>query len=130
MRPFWGHGLGTSREANANFGGGDQPAHNLYAEVAQELGFVGLAIFLFYIKTVLIKGITSLRYFKKRTEQESSAYIYRLVSALQVWFIMNLFFSFFSYGLSSYEWYLFPALCDIVGNAVESNKKKFVEANA
>jgi len=129
-RPLFGHGLGTSREANANFGGGDQPSHNLYAEVAQELGFVGLAIFLFYIKTVLIKGITALRYFKKRTEQESRAYIYRLVNALQVWFIMNLFFSFFSYGLSSYEWYLFPALFDIVGNAVESNKKKLVEANA
>lgn len=129
-RPLFGHGLGTSREANANFGGSDQPAHNLYAEVAQELGFVGLAIFLLYIKTVLIKGIKSLRYFKKRSEQESRAYIYRLVSALQVWFIMNLFFSFFSYGLSSYEWYLFPALCDIVSNAVESNKEKLVEANA
>jgi O-antigen ligase len=53
-RPIFGYGLGTSREANANFGDNafgdnDKPAHNLYAEVAEELGFVGLFIFLLFL---------------------------------------------------------------------------------
>ena len=43
-RPFFGHGLGTSREANANFRGEDLPSHNLYTEVAEELGYIGLAL--------------------------------------------------------------------------------------
>ena len=51
-RPIFGHGLGTSREANANFGDDDQPAHNLYVEVAEELGFVGLAIFILFLKSI------------------------------------------------------------------------------
>ena len=41
-RPLFGHGLGTSREANANFRGEDMPSHNLYTEVAEELGYIGL----------------------------------------------------------------------------------------
>ena len=42
--PFFGHGLGTSQEANAHFRDDDKPSHNLYTEVAEELGYVGLAL--------------------------------------------------------------------------------------
>ena len=45
-RPLFGHGLGTSREANANFRGEDLPSHDLYTEAAEELGYVGLALLL------------------------------------------------------------------------------------
>ncbi|MGH9196335.1 MAG: O-antigen ligase family protein, partial [Acidimicrobiia bacterium] len=44
-RPLLGHGLGTTTEANFHFNGYAQPSHNLYLEVLEELGFVGLLIF-------------------------------------------------------------------------------------
>ena len=66
-RPIFGHGLGTSPEANANFTtsgpymGWELPAHNLYLEVAQELGFVGLAIFLLFMKSIYTGFVESQR---------------------------------------------------------------------
>ena len=51
-KPIVGHGLGTSKEASWNFGQSTHLAHNLYAEVAQELGFVGLFIFILYIMSI------------------------------------------------------------------------------
>jgi putative inorganic carbon (HCO3(-)) transporter len=111
-RPLFGHGLGTSREANANFGNSDKPAHNLYAEVAQELGFIGLIIFLFYIKAVILQVSLQMKSLRKRLE--SNHFLFKLNNSLQVWFFMNLLFSLASYGLSSYEWYLFPGLCAVL----------------
>ena len=52
-RPLFGHGLGTSREANANFRGEDLPSHDLYLEAAEELGYVGLALVLALIWSFL-----------------------------------------------------------------------------
>jgi putative inorganic carbon (HCO3(-)) transporter len=102
-RPLFGHGLGTSREANANFGTDDQPAHNLYAEVAQELGFVGLAIFLAFLKSVFAAFAQCKRAY---ADVDGVEFLSNIVDALQVWLWMNLIFSFASYGLSSFEWYL------------------------
>src|SRR5690606_29141626 len=42
QRPIFGHGLGTSAEANFNTYGEAAPAHNLYLEIFEELGVVGL----------------------------------------------------------------------------------------
>ena len=39
--------------------------------------------------------------------------------ALQVWMGMNLLFSFASYGLSSYEWYLAGALAEVVRRLIQ-----------
>ncbi len=104
-RPLFGHGLGTSREANANFGveKDDKPAHNLYAEVAQELGFIGLVIFIQFLKSIFA-GFAECK--RSSTNHDPSLFSLRLVDTLQVFLIMNLLFSFASYGLSSYEWYL------------------------
>ena len=102
-RPIFGHGLGTSREANANFGGVDQPAHNLYAEVLQELGFVGLAIFLLFLKSICSGFAECKRAYK---EGDASVFSRRIIDALQIFLVLNAIFSFASYGLSSYEWYL------------------------
>src|SRR6266853_5006033 len=52
-RPLFGHGLGTSREANAHFRGEDLPSHNLYTEAAEELGYIGLALLLSLIWSFL-----------------------------------------------------------------------------
>ncbi len=104
-RPIFGHGIGTSREANANFGKDDQPAHNLYLEILQELGIVGLVIFLFLIKSIFENFRRSLK--ALQDSAENLVFLRTVGEAMQVWFFMNLLFSLASFGLSSYEWYLF-----------------------
>ena len=106
-RPIVGHGLGTSHEANANYGGRDQPSHNLYLEVWQELGLIGLVMFLLFLKTVLTASYELRREY---AHADPSPFPLRLVDALQVWLWMNLIFSLASYGLSDYEWYLMAGL--------------------
>lgn len=106
-RPIFGHGLGTSREVNANFGEVDQPAHNLYAEVAQELGLAGLVILVLFLKSIF-SGFAKCR--REYARQDAGLFLPKVVDAMEVWLIMNLLFSFASYGLSSYEWYLLGGL--------------------
>ncbi len=120
-RPFLGHGLGTSREVNANFGGSDQPSHNLYTEAAQELGFVGLIIFCFLIKSIIDNNKKSLECIKDHQIEEP--FILSVNSAMQAWLYMNILFSFASYGLSSYEWYLFAGLSIAIKIVVKSNSR-------
>ncbi len=105
-KPIFGHGLGTSREANANFGIKDIPAHNLYAEVAQELGFLGLVIYLFYIRSIIRNFHQSV----KQGSMKENVFLHSFNKAGRTWLWMNILFSFASYGLSSYEWYLFGGL--------------------
>lgn len=104
-RPLFGHGLGTSGEANYNFAGDTHVAHNLYAELVMEIGFVGLIIFLFFIKSVIVNFVRSYKIFKQNLKE--NIFLIKLVDAMQVWLVMNIFFSFASYGLSRYAWYLF-----------------------
>jgi putative inorganic carbon (hco3(-)) transporter len=106
-RPFFGHGLATSREVNANFGDRDQPAHNLYAEAAQELGFIGMIIVVLLIKSIY-DGFRQCKV--ALTNSPGSPYLTCVVDALQVWLWVNILFSFASYGLTSYEWYLLGGL--------------------
>ncbi|MEP7242421.1 MAG: O-antigen ligase family protein [Gammaproteobacteria bacterium] len=110
-RPFFGHGLGTSQEANANFGGEDQPSHNLYTEAAQEIGFVGLTILVAVIASIASNLRISVR--ELRATGRASPLLTRLTDAVQVWLTMNILFSFASYGLSSYEWYFAAGLSDV-----------------
>ncbi len=112
-RPVFGHGIGTSREANANFGANDQPAHDLYAETAQELGVVGLVIFLFLIKSIFENFRRSMKMLRDSTQDR--AFLRNVGDAMQVWLFMNIIFSFASYGLSSYEWYLFAGFSVVLG---------------
>ncbi len=112
-RPLFGHGLGTSKEANANFGIHDQPSHNLYVEILQEIGVIGLVLFLFYLKEVF----RSFFKLNKLLQEEGigiSTYSKNLWTALQVFLGMNFLFSFASYGLSGPEWYLFPGLVQVL----------------
>jgi O-antigen ligase len=111
-RPLFGHGLGTSREVNANYAQSDQPAHNLYAEIAQEIGLIGLLIFLLYIKSTVKNFSKSMKSLKNISSE--NLFLTNAGQAMQVWFFMNLLFSFASYGLSSYEWYLLPGLSVVI----------------
>ncbi|QCF26288.1 O-antigen ligase family protein [Hydrocarboniclastica marina] len=107
-RPIIGHGLGTSREASWNIGGNDQPAHILWAEIWQEIGFIGLVLFILYLKTIIKNFLDAGKLIKKH--YPPSDFLYRCTEAMQVWLMMNLLFSLASYGLKSYEWYLFGGL--------------------
>ena len=102
-RPFFGHGLGTSVEANGAFGTNNKPAHNLYAEVAEELGFFGLIIVILFLKSIYASFNKCKRAYVNR---DAGMFVPRLIDAMQVWLWINFLFSFASYGLSDYEWYL------------------------
>lgn len=120
-RPILGHGLGTSVEANAHAGGHAMLSHNLYTEIMQELGMVGLIIFLWFIKTIIQNFIISLR--EIRESGVNDVYLINLVHAMQVWLFMNIIFSFASYGLSSYEWYLFGGLSVVIQRLILERAK-------
>jgi O-antigen ligase len=111
-RPVFGHGLGTSKEANGNYGNYGKIAHTLYLEIGQELGVIGLIIFIAFIRSII-------RNFKDakqamRVSGSEDPFLLNMVNAMQVWIVMNLVFSFFGFGLSSYEWYLFAGLSTIL----------------
>lgn len=110
--PLFGHGLGSSGEATFHFRGEYKLAHNLYAEVAQELGFVGLVIYLFFMKTIIVNFTKSNRALKESFIENS--YLKRFNDAMQVWLWMNIIFSFASFGLSTYIWYLFAGLSVVI----------------
>lgn len=104
-KPIFGHGLGTSREANWNIAGRDQLSHNLWIQIFQELGIVGLIIFILYAKEIYKGFMVANR--SVNNDTNASPFLRKCLPAMQVWLIMNFLFSFASYGLSSYEWYLF-----------------------
>ncbi|MBD3640946.1 MAG: O-antigen ligase family protein [Marinobacter sp.] len=115
-RPIFGHGLGSSREANWNVAGKDQISHILWAEVWQEVGLIGLIIFILYLKSMISNFLKAGKLVKANLD--SGDFLYRCVQAMQVWLLMNLLFSLASYGLKSYEWYLFGGLSVVILNLV------------
>ena len=110
--PIFGHGLGTSLETNANAVGNAMPAHNLYVEVFQELGAFGLVFIIAFIIAIYRNFRAARRALRRASVPDP--YLVRLVDAMQTWLLMNTLFSFASYGLSSYEWYLFAGLSVVV----------------
>jgi putative inorganic carbon (hco3(-)) transporter len=129
-RPFFGHGLGTSAEANSNytsFGpyvGKRLPAHNLYIEVAQELGFIGLVLFSIFMVKVVVEFIRSRNILRGAAPDNMLA---RLHDSLQVWLAMNLVFSLASYGLRSYDWYLFAGLSVVLNRLAKAQTSSAVQ---
>ena len=128
QRPMFGHGLGTSLEANTHVSGVYQPAHNLYLEIWQELGLVGLLIFLYFIKEIIKNFIQSLR--KVKDKSSHNTYLLNVIHAMQVWLGMNILFSFASYGLSSYEWYLFGGLSVVLLKLSENCNEQSCDTNS
>lgn len=111
--PIFGHGLGTSLEANYNLRGGIVRSHNLYLELAEELGIIGLIIFLCFIKATLSASNNfSLLIKEKRT---NDTLVISIGNSLHIWLLLSLLTSFASYGLSTYHWYLLSGLI-VVGN--------------
>ena len=110
-RPLFGHGLGTSREANAHFRGEDLPSHNLYTEAAEELGYIGLALLLSLIWSFL-RACQKARQVVNATPSgdERLRFLHNVADSLLVVVAVDLFFSFASYGLSEPYWYFIGGL--------------------
>jgi len=110
-RPLFGYGVGNSREANANFRGVDQLSHDLYTEVAQELGFIGLAYFLSIIVAIVRKCYQTRKAVAAGTHRDEAhifldGYGTSLLLVVQVLIV----FSFASYGMSEPYWYFLGGL--------------------
>lgn len=118
--PIFGHGIGNSQEANWNLGGHAQPSHNLWIETFGEIGAIGLILFVLYAKEIFASfRRTNVLLHKNR--EYSSDFLKSCVPAMQVWLAMNFLFSFASYGLSSYEWYLFGGFSAVMYRISQQN---------
>lgn len=120
-RPIVGHGLGTSGEAKFNNGMKRQAAHNLYAELLVEIGFIGLIIFLVYLRSIyniFNKNRIILASKIGNMNLLSQDFYKRLNLALTTVFWMYAVYSINYYGLSVYYWYLFGGLAIAFGRIV------------
>jgi O-antigen ligase len=110
-RPFFGHGLGTSQEANANFRGAEMLSHNLYTETAEELGYVGLVFVLALIWSFLRACWTAQQAASAAAAtDERLKFLHSVAVALVVIVAADLFYSFAAYGLSEPYWYFIGGL--------------------
>jgi putative inorganic carbon (hco3(-)) transporter len=110
-RPFFGHGIGTSKEANAHFRGEDAPSHNLYTETAEELGYIGLALVMALIWSFLRACWTAQQLVASApATDERLAFLHIVAFALVAVVAVDLFYSFASYGLSEPYWYFIGGL--------------------
>jgi O-antigen ligase len=110
-RPLFGHGLGTSRETNANFRGEDLPSHNLYTEAAEELGYIGLGLLLALLWSFLRACWTAQQIVRAAPDDDPRlVFLHRVAEALVVVVAVDLFFSFASFGLSEPYWYFIGGL--------------------
>ena|SRR5215469_1323609 len=110
-RPLFGHGLGTSREANAHFRGVDLLSHNLYLETAEELGYVGLILVLALIWSFLRACWLAQRVLKATPPgDERLRFLHIVADSLVVIVAVDLFFSFAAFGLSEPYWYFIGGL--------------------
>ena len=109
-RPIFGYGLGTSREANFNYGHNAQPSHNLYIETWAEIGLIGLFIFLCFLRATFKELVNVRRHVAGRTLDAKADFPIAALSAVLAWAVMDFVFSFASYGLLSFDWYLIAGL--------------------
>lgn len=109
-KPIVGHGLGTSAETGYHSYGSAAPAHNLFAEILQEIGLIGFIIYLRFIYSIftVTKSIISV------TGKNNSVILLQASYAITVYFFMNLLFSFATYGLSRYPWYFCAGVTAVI----------------
>ena len=117
-KPIVGHGLGTSSETGYHSYGHAAPAHNLLAEVLQEIGLAGFIIYLRFIYSIYL-GVKSKII---ATEKIHSFFLSQTFYAITVYFFMNLLFSFATYGLSRYSWYFCGGVVSVLFRLRKSNE--------
>jgi O-antigen ligase len=110
-RPLFGHGIGTSQEANAHFRDAYMPSHDLYTETAEELGYVGLVLVLALIWSFLRACWTAQQVTSATpTTDERLRFLHDVAGSLVVVVAVDLFFSFAAYGLNEPYWYFIGGL--------------------
>jgi O-antigen ligase len=110
-RPLFGHGIGTSREANWRYRGVALPSHNLYTETAEELGYIGLALLLALIWSFLRACWTAQQLLKMTPPtDERFGFLHTVAASLVMVVAVDLIFSFAAYGLSEPYWYFYGGL--------------------
>jgi len=87
-KPFVGYGLGTSYEANSNLSRSGLVTHNLYLEVWQELGLIGLIIFLLF----MVSSYLRYRQLLHQIQESGNRYLLNVTNALGMWFLVILVF--------------------------------------
>lgn len=133
-RLLTGYGLGTSAEANAHFTtsgpyvGMPLPAHNLYMEALEEIGVFGLLIVIAFLAAVVNGFFRSSWRSNSQSTGPPDLFMRRLLDTMQVWLVMSLVESFASYGLSSYQWYLFAGLSIVMQRISSAQNSKLTRA--
>ncbi|MEO8017812.1 MAG: O-antigen ligase family protein [Pseudomonadota bacterium] len=123
--PFFGFGFGTSGEALFNFKGGHTISHTLYTEALIEVGAFGVPFLLAYLYQLCKAAMQTYRLSKQYVSQLGFAPILLWnPPALLVWLTGYLFFSIFSYGLSTYTWYLYGGIIVATKNIIDDVAKK------
>jgi len=107
-KPFVGHGLGTSIEANANYGTILLLPHNLYVELGIEIGLIGMIIFLLFIKSIIYELMRA--YSHLRTKLVDKLFLLKCSESILILLLINLLFTFASYGLLVPVWYFLGGL--------------------
>jgi O-antigen ligase len=128
--PIFGYGLGTTVEVNFHKLGSIQPSHNMYIEILQENGIIGLYIFLWFIIS-MIKQLLQRR--EKLIEIKEEYWILNLITALIVWMNMHLFYVLSCFSLNGWEWYFFGGLaivCIKLADIRISEKNNLILKNA
>jgi putative inorganic carbon (hco3(-)) transporter len=122
-----GHGLGTSSETNANLSSGrGQRSHNLYLETVQEIGLIGLFLFLLFVRGIY-RNLSDAKSILRDT-LPGNHWLMALAKAIHVWIIMDLFYSIACFGLNSWEWYFFGGISVAVLRA--ARQKENLKATA
>lgn len=111
-RPVFGFGLGTAQEANYNYGTSVQPPHNLYLDVGIQLGLVGVIIFIFFMKAIVMNFMSSYKLMKQGLKEH--LFLIRTIEALQILIVVEIVFSFASYGLLIPSWYFLAGLSSVL----------------
>ncbi|HMN42970.1 MAG TPA: O-antigen ligase family protein [Povalibacter sp.] len=123
QRPLFGHGLGTSAEANFHAYGKAMPSHTLYTEVLQELGGIGLILFV----TFMVTTWKNIKLAIAEAERQQREFSLRAAQGLRDFFILLMIFSVASYGLNEYQWYLVAGLavvsCRVLGVLPQPGKR-------
>lgn len=111
-RPIFGYGLGTAEEANYHYGTSDQPPHNLLMDVGIQLGVVGIIMFTLFIKAIATNYVSSYRIMEERLRER--AFLLKTTEAFQILFLVEIVFSFVSYGLLIPSWYFLAGLSTVL----------------
>lgn len=125
-RPVLGHGLGTSAEAAANAGFRARPSHNLVTEVLQELGLVGLVIFLRFLWAAARGCLRALRETGAGSDMLG---LRHAAEAMSVTMLIGAIFGLASYGLSELYWYLWAGVCVAISRIAQAGGSSGAKGN-